>query len=208
MTPHGHCWSRADLEGREVHVWKLGLPGGDRSVAGELVEAVLLEYVQRPRTGPLIDRRNPKPRLADAGEPRFSVSYAGDLLVMAVADRREVGVDAEPVSRRLSDDLQRHVLTAAERSGLEGVDEEGRGVSALRLWVAKEALLKAAGVGLAVDPALVELGPPGGQLSITALPGSIGPAERWELHDHSDEQTVIALAVERPGPPAATLSRL
>jgi 4'-phosphopantetheinyl transferase len=93
----------------------------------------------------------------DAGKPtiqglHFNLSHSGDLIVLAVNERQDVGVDIE---RRRDvkrvDALVRRWLTVAEREDLER--EMARGVerseSFLRVWSQKEARLKAIGVGIA-----------------------------------------------------------
>lgn len=75
-----------------------------------------------------------------------SLSRAGGLSVVALTDAGEVGVDLEPVG-------------AAEFDGFAAValhPSEGDG-DPTRAWVRKEAVLKAYGVGLRVDPADVRL---------------------------------------------------
>ena len=59
-------------------------------------------------------------------------------------------------------------------------------------------MLKAAGVGLAVDPALVEVSGAGDSAAVLGLPGSIGPAARYGLADLELPGYVAAVAVERP----------
>ncbi|WP_345799875.1 chemotaxis protein CheY [Microbacterium sp. AZCO] len=75
-----------------------------------------------------------------------SVSYAGELAVVAVGDSRAIGIgiDAEPES-----DPRR------DAAGLDGV--LGPGEASLRAWTRVEAALKADGRGLRVDPATVRV---------------------------------------------------
>lgn len=102
-----------------------------------------------------------KPRLAGAPEgPCFNVAHAGDLALIAVAER-EVGVDVEHVDRGPAG-LEATALacTPSEIVALDRLPVEQRGPAFLRLWTAKEAYLKAVGVGLAVAPSGVEIGTP------------------------------------------------
>ncbi|WP_157813954.1 hypothetical protein [Microbacterium sp. BR1] len=85
-----------------------------------------------------------------------SISYAGDLVVVAVADSRRVlalGIDAERVSRVCHD--------------LRGVITPGRAAS-LRRWTRVEAVLKADGRGLSIEPDRVRI-----ERSIRGVHGSI-----------------------------------
>ncbi|WP_285241694.1 4'-phosphopantetheinyl transferase superfamily protein [Pseudarthrobacter sp. MEB009] len=66
-----------------------------------------------------------------------------------------VGADIELVPGNLFKGFDDYVASTDERLGLAPQDVPAR----LRLWVAKEAVLKAAGLGLAVTPAAVHLAP-------------------------------------------------
>lgn len=86
-----------------------------------------------------------------AGGVHFNVSHSGDLILLALSDQRDVGVDVE---RRREvekvDALVARWLTPAERRALEAMiaDGAGRSDAFLRVWSAKEAQLKALGVGI------------------------------------------------------------
>lgn len=84
-----------------------------------------------------------KPRLAGDG-PRFSLAHAGGGLALAV-DVREVGVDLEPV-RAVSEALREAALDDDERARV------GSDADFFRVWTAKEAYMKRAGLGLAIAP--------------------------------------------------------
>jgi len=89
-----------------------------------------------------------------SGDPSvaFSVSHSGDVALIAVADGDSaVGIDVEVVRpRRHLGALAARVLNDDEHtswSRLDDGDEQLR--SFLRLWTAKEAYLKALGIGIA-----------------------------------------------------------
>lgn len=89
-------------------------------------------------------------RPPDAAAWRLSVSHAGDVVVIAYADSAvvELGVDLEQVAR-FRPDMTRFV---------QGPRERRRGPADLaRTWTAKEAVLKAAGCGLHVNPTALEI---------------------------------------------------
>ncbi|MBN3767786.1 4'-phosphopantetheinyl transferase superfamily protein [Burkholderia sp. Ac-20365] len=79
----------------------------------------------------------------------FNVSHAGAYGLIALSTRRRVGVDIEA---RASDfdwrSIARSTLSAAEIESLEGLDAAQSQHAFFDAWVAKEALLKAAGVGI------------------------------------------------------------
>ena len=111
----------------------------------------------------------------------FSVTHGGDLLVLAFAGSAPVGVDVEPIGA-LGDvdaELLDFTLTATERLRLLEVPVPQRRRIFLHHWTGKEAILKALGTGLDVEPQAVTL-PPfpiKGKTTVT-LPGS-PPVDLW-----------------------------
>jgi 4'-phosphopantetheinyl transferase len=95
------------------------------------------------------DPRHGRPRLAGGG-PSFSISHSGDRVVLAVRPDGPVGVDVERIGRDV-DRVRRFVLHPDEPADTAGLD-------LLRLWVRKEAVLKAAGLGLAHPMVKINLG--------------------------------------------------
>lgn len=87
------------------------------------------------------------------GVPFVSVSARGPLAAFALSDR-PVGIDLEPLDDPGPIDA---ALSAREREALAHLPVQERALSALKLWTAKEACLKAAGTGLLRDPAGVEI---------------------------------------------------
>jgi len=99
-----------------------------------------------------------KPRLAMPGAPAFNVSHAGDHAWIALTQARhgggeQVGVDIEWMDPALDPDTLRgiadHCLTRRERAWLESLPPPATRHGFFTLWTAKEALLKALGVGIA-----------------------------------------------------------
>jgi hypothetical protein len=122
------------------------------------------------------DPSHGKPRLAGGASPSFSVSHSGDLAIVALSRDACVGVDVELVRPRLHlDRLAARVLTPAELAGWRAVPEAMRLERFLERWTAKEALLKASGIGLATPLAHVALPAPGWWVHGLALPpGYVG----------------------------------
>ncbi len=91
---------------------------------------------------------NGKPK--GSGGADFSISHAGGLIACAIGVGARVGIDVEPVSaspvtRRLRRYLSGEELAIARRDDFQG----------LRIWTAKEAVIKAVGdAGLADLPAV------------------------------------------------------
>jgi 4'-phosphopantetheinyl transferase len=158
-----------------------------------LLRLVLARYLNVPPAEIEIDRSCPhcgrahgRPRLgrqhaAATGAIEFSVTHGGDLLVLAFAGGPPVGVDVEPIGapEDVRAELLDFTLTAAERVRLREVPAPERIRVFLRHWTGKEAILKALGTGLDVEPQAVTL-PPfpiNGKASVT-LPGS-RPVDLW-----------------------------
>ncbi|WP_248759350.1 4'-phosphopantetheinyl transferase superfamily protein [Pseudarthrobacter sp. SSS035] len=91
----------------------------------------------------------------------------GAMIAAAGPARTPVGADIERLPDRLFDGFDEFVAAPGERGQLPTHDVAGR----LRLWVAKEAVLKAAGLGLAVEPSSVHLTPAGCSLFVADCPG-------------------------------------
>jgi 4'-phosphopantetheinyl transferase len=98
-----------------------------------------------------------KPRLATpAGQAdatihlRFNASHSSDLLLVAVAEGRDVGVDIERI-RDVSylTDVARRVMPASEASALETLPDAERPDTFFTYWTRMESLLKARGLPLA-----------------------------------------------------------
>jgi 4'-phosphopantetheinyl transferase len=93
--------------------------------------------------------------------PSFNVSHAGEHALITLSDRREVGIDVERVDPSLNwHELVQLVCTSDERLALMAVPTSRQREWFFRSWTAKEALLKALGLGIAeglhtlkVDPA-------------------------------------------------------
>jgi len=107
--------------------------------------------------------------------PHVSVTHSGSWVGVAVSPGGPVGLDVEVRAAAASAPL--HTVAAeSERPGLRAAEDPGEALA--RLWVAKEAALKAAGHGLAVAPAHVVLSSDGTRV------------RRWPLAD-DPERTVI-----------------
>jgi 4'-phosphopantetheinyl transferase len=79
----------------------------------------------------------------------FSLTHSADLALLAIAGEGAVGVDVERVDVRPHlESLARRVLSAQEHAAWRARDEEERLRAFLEHWTAKEAYLKALGVGL------------------------------------------------------------
>lgn len=90
------------------------------------------------------------PRLA--GDIAYtSLSHSDGLIALAVTGSGPVGVDIEPSTRAVvMPTISRSLCHSTEIAQLANLGESERAAAMLALWVRKEALLKMAGIGLAV----------------------------------------------------------
>lgn len=100
----------------------------------------------KPRLEPQLEARATQPSTAP---PRFNVSHAGDLVLIALHGRREVGVDVE---RRRPDldwrPIAARCLPQATAERLAALPPDEREMAFLQAWCELEAELKALGTGL------------------------------------------------------------
>jgi 4'-phosphopantetheinyl transferase len=94
---------------------------------------------------------------------RFNVAHADGLALIALARDNELGIDVERIApERIDAPLVARALTAAERALWEATRESERPALFFEVWTAKESVMKACGLGLALDPLSLEvLGPHG-----------------------------------------------
>jgi 4'-phosphopantetheinyl transferase len=126
-----------------------------------------------------------RPRVLGLGEGllNLSIAHAGERVLVAVARGCAVGVDVERIGP--FEDLataEAGVLAAAERAVLAALPASARGAAFFGYWTRKEALLKATGQGLAIEPATVHVTPPGDPAALLAGPPPLVP-ERVHLRD-------------------------
>lgn len=92
-----------------------------------------------------------KPRLVDGGLPQlhFNVSHSGEWAFIALA-RSPVGVDVEVLNDRINyRAIASQILTTREAQVWDHLPMADRARVTMQLWVCKEALLKAMGMGIA-----------------------------------------------------------
>ncbi|AOR66064.1 4'-phosphopantetheinyl transferase [Burkholderia stabilis] len=91
----------------------------------------------------------PSPDPAHRTELDFNVSHAGDHALLAWAPAGRVGVDIECCNRATDwRALTREVCAPAEADYLDSLPSAARAEAFMRVWSAKEALLKALGTGI------------------------------------------------------------
>jgi len=133
---------------REMHRYaSIGHPARARQFLRSrlLLRGVLARYLDMsPQDVPLAETSNGKPHLIERALPlSFSLSHAGNAVILAVSTYPAIGVDLESVDRAESAyRISRHFFSPEEQRLLESISS-GRCKLALSLWTLKESLAKA-----------------------------------------------------------------
>lgn len=136
-----------------------------------------------------------RPVLDDGGELRYSLTNTLRLVACVAAEGREVGLDAEPLERAPEVvSVADRVFTVAERATLATLVEKER--RALELWTAKEAYLKARGLGFALPPEQLELDVRGQPRDIRVSPDHDARPTRWQLASFELAGHVVTVCIE------------
>jgi 4'-phosphopantetheinyl transferase len=99
-----------------------------------------------------------KPFLLDSPAIQFNLSHSGGLMVAAVCRNWAIGVDIEKEDRRLHPlEIAERYFSDREREEIARADTGARHWLFFQLWTAKEAVLKATSLGLALELSKVEV---------------------------------------------------
>ncbi|MFC3550714.1 4'-phosphopantetheinyl transferase family protein [Lysobacter cavernae] len=127
-------------------------------------------------------------------------SHSGDGLLVALGDGVRVGADLErlrPRPRAL--DLARRYFGPDEIDWLAAAaTAQARDHAFLRLWCAKEAVLKAHGHGIAFGLDRVRFAERDGRLQLAYSDSALGAAGDWSLHEFAPVPGYIAALAWRP----------
>ena len=128
----------------------------------------------------------------------FNVSHSGKHGLIAVAPKGRLGVDIEErTNRRDFDRLIEAAFGPNEQIDLKQERASGKFQLFYKLWTVKEALIKALGTGLSLDPATFEAPSAirqGATTSIYRFPHI--PEVNWQVEDLGNEQFAAALAFD------------
>lgn len=124
--------------------------------------------------------------------PEVSISHAGAVTVVALSSVGAVGVDVERAD-------------AAGFAGFAAValhpaEEAGSARDPTTTWVHKEALLKATGRGLVVDPARIRVAGPGEPPALLAWPlaGPVPPVQMFDVDTVPGHVAAVAVLGREP----------
>ena len=111
-------------------------------------------------------------------------SHSGDGLLVALGEGVRVGIDLEwprPRSRAMA--LARRFFDPAEADWLAGLAEDARQQAFLRLWCAKEAVLKAHGRGVSFGLDRLRFVDTPAGLRLATCDPALGAASGWSLRE-------------------------
>lgn len=139
-----------------------------------------------------------RPRL-DGAHAGFDVSWShsGDGLLIALGAGIDVGVDLERVrARPRALELAHRFFHAAEAAWLAALPAERRDIAFIRLWCAKEAVLKAHGRGIAFGLDKFELAEDLGALAMSS--GHVALGGPWSVREWEPRPGYRAALAWRP----------
>jgi len=129
-----------------------------------------------------------RPRAEAGGVPvQVSFSRCGAVAAVALRLTGRVGVDLVDPRSGIPTEGLLDLTSPGERAWLGGVPEASRRRRLFQVWACREALLKALGMGLALDPGAVELEPDGEGLRPSRVLGCPSPPEGWHVHVRDGE---------------------
>ena len=177
--------------------------------------AVLADALARAHGGPdarVVRRRGKAPVVQGDAGLYISVAHGGSWVAVAVTAMAPVGIDVEPFDRELDPPtLAEQVLAPSERALVAAATDPHHAL--LSYWTRKEAVVKATGDGLRVEPRTILVSGPGERPALLAYPDRVVPAGGCTLVDAapddehvgaiavltSEPVTVMSLYVEHPG---------
>lgn len=128
----------------------------------------------------------------------FNVSHSGKHGLIAIAPKGRLGVDIEErTDRRDFDRLIEAAFGPDEQTDLKRERASGNVQLFYKLWTVKEALIKALGTGLSLDPATFEAPVAmrrGALTSMYRFPHI--PEAKWHVEDLGNEQFAAAIAFD------------
>ena len=126
-------------------------------------------------------------------------SHSGEALLVALGEGVRVGVDLEFLRPRPSAmALAERFFTAAEAQALARMAPAEGEAAFVRLWCAKEAVLKAHGRGIAFGLERLAFSHADGDWTLTDCDPALGQPRDWSLHTFSPQPGYLATLAWRP----------
>lgn len=193
-----------------THHWRYGpvqvaaLPYQAGQRGEPQVRDTLARWLGEPGPPPLARDPSGRPRLlAPHQDHDTGWSHSGEQLLLALGRGVTLGVDLErlrPRPRAL--ELADRFFAPGEARRLHALAPERRELAFLRLWCAKEAVLKAHGQGLSFGLHRLEFIPDGddehASLRLLASDPELGAASDWHLHEWTPAPGYLAALAWHP----------
>ena len=158
------------------------------------------ELAVSPQDLELARDRHGRPRLGPAHAGRdASWSHSGEGLLMALGEGVLLGCDLElarPRPRAL--ELARRYFTLGESEWLAGLSGAAREAAFVRIWRAKEAMLKAQGRGIAFGLHRLQFGERDGLLALVDCDPELGAPADWTLRAFEPAPDYLATLAWHP----------
>lgn len=179
------------LDAGQVHLWWFGY---QRNQGRAPLKALLARYLTiSPDALSLTDDAHGRPHLAGHHGLHFNWSHSGDHAMVAIAcDLPELGVDIEQRRERpRALALAQRFFAEGEHAALQQLPAACRNEAFLRLWTAKEAVLKAHGRGLAYGLERVEFALEDGVVRPLRFRGEVGQPAQWQCQVLRPDATLV-----------------
>ena len=153
---------------------------------------------------PLVRDALGRPQLATPFE-RYDTnwSHSGEALLLALGESMELGVDIEQLRPRpRARELAQRFFHPDEVAWLDTQADDARVLCFVRLWCAKEAVLKAHGKGVSFGLEKLVFVEDGASLRLAACDPALGAPTDWTLHEWTPLDGYRAAVAWRPVAPS------
>lgn len=142
----------------------------------------------------------PRIRVGDLDLLHISVSHSADRVAVAFTPVAPVGVDVELIPDVPIRELAGSALSAGERAMLRWMPPHEQHAAFTRMWVCKEAALKATGHGLRIPPDKVHVSHPDAPPALLAWPVDVpvGDVGLYPIDAGPGYKAVVALLSPEP----------
>lgn len=119
-------------------------------VAAHALKRVMLSVVSgaAPCSWAFETTSSGKPRVSALSGPHFNLSHSEGLVTCAVSNELELGIDVEPVGRNAPFEIAEIHFAPAEQRWIAALPRSEQALGFWRVWILKEAFIKATGRGL------------------------------------------------------------
>ncbi|MFA4890977.1 MAG: 4'-phosphopantetheinyl transferase superfamily protein [Candidatus Gracilibacteria bacterium] len=167
-------------------------------ISRTILKIILSSYLEKHPKDIVFSYTNTlKPVLNMQGRNRicFNVSHSNGLILYAVSRGDEVGIDVEYIPSILNCDmLVKSFFSSGEREYLSLVPQEKRQKEFTKIWVTKEAYLKATAKGMSGIKG-VEVIIKKNKPSMLECGGGGGSSDKWKIHQFEPEKGYVASIV-------------